>query len=102
MGAAIATTLSRYIEMSIVIIAGHTNRKKYPYFVKVYRSLKVPVNLLKNVLIKGTPLLINETLWSFGMATLMQCYSVRGIGVIAAFNISSTISNLFNVVFMSM
>lgn len=46
--------------------------------------------------------MLNETLWSLGMAALMQCYSVRGLSVVAAMNISSTISNLFSIVFMAM
>lgn len=37
-----------------------------------------------------------------GMAALTQCYSVRGLGVVAAVNISSTIGNLFNVSFIAM
>ena len=32
----------------------------------------------------------------------MQCYSIRGLSVVAAFNISSTISNVFNVVFIAL
>ena len=48
------------------------------------------------------PLLINEALWSTGMAVLAQCYSMRGLNVVTAQNISSTIYNLFMVVFMSM
>lgn len=32
---------------------------------------------------------------------LMQCYSVRGLDVVAAMNISNTLNNLFNVVFLS-
>ena len=35
------------------------------------------------------------------MTTMMQCYSMRGISAVAALNISSTVSNLFNIVFMS-
>ena len=46
--------------------------------------------------------MVNEILWSVGMATMMQCYSVRGLDVVAGMNISSTISNLFNVVFLAM
>ncbi len=46
--------------------------------------------------------MLNEALWSFGQAILVQCYSVRGLGVVAAFNISSTISNVFNVAFIAM
>ena len=46
--------------------------------------------------------MLNEVMWSAGMATLMQCYSVRGLDAVAALNISSTISNLFNVVFLAL
>ena len=52
--------------------------------------------------IRGTPLLVNEFLWSSGMAVLLQCYSVRGLDVVAACNIATTVSNLFKVVFLSM
>ena len=31
-----------------------------------------------------------------------RCYSMRGLAVIAGLNISSTISNLFNVVFLAL
>ena len=48
------------------------------------------------------PLLINETLWSLGTAMLNQCYSTRGLAVVAGLNISSTVSNLFNVVFIAL
>ena len=52
--------------------------------------------------VKGAPLLINETMWSAGMAMLIQCYSVRGLNVIAGLNIANTINNVFNVVFIAM
>ena len=48
------------------------------------------------------PLLINEFLWSTGMAFLSQCYSTRGLDVVAAFNIATTISQVSNVVFLSL
>ena len=47
------------------------------------------------------PLLLNETLWSAGMAMLNQCYSVRGLDVVAATNILSTLTNVFNVSFIA-
>ncbi|MBQ5951220.1 MAG: MATE family efflux transporter [Lachnospiraceae bacterium] len=101
-GAAIATVLSRFVEMLILVIYVHTHPKKYPYAVGLYRSFRVPAALAKSIVIKGSPLLLNEFLWSAGMASLLQRYSVRGLEVIAAFNISMTISNVFNVVFISM
>ena len=50
----------------------------------------------------GTPLLLNELLWSGGMTMLDQCYSVRGLEVVSAFNISSTVGNLFFCAFIAM
>ena len=41
-------------------------------------------------------------LWSGGIALLLQCYSVRGLEVVAGMNISNTICNLFNAVFLSL
>lgn len=100
-GAAIATVLSRFVELSILVISAHRSRR-YSFMSGAYRTLKVPAKLLRAVMKKGMPLLINEALWSMGIATLMQIYSVRGLVVLAGLNIASTISNLFNVVFLSM
>lgn len=46
--------------------------------------------------------MINEILWAAGMASLTQCYSMRGLDAVAALNISTTISNLFSVIYMAM
>ncbi|MBQ8972514.1 MAG: MATE family efflux transporter [Clostridia bacterium] len=101
-GAAIATVLSRYVELGIVLIATHRQPKRYRFIEGAYRSLKLPASLAKRITVKGMPLLLNEALWSLGVAMLSQCYSLRGLDVVAAMNISSTVSNLFNVVFISM
>lgn len=101
-GAAIATSLSRYVEAFIVVCWTHYHKEKNPYIVGLYRTLKLPGALTKDIIVKGTPLLLNETFWSMGMAALTQCYSVRGLGVVAAINISNTIGNLFNVSFIAM
>lgn len=101
-GAAIATVISRYVEASIVIVWTHRHKEKNPYIEGVYATLKVPGHLAGKFFIKGAPLLINETMWSAGMAMLTQCYSVRGLSVIAGLNIANTINNVFNVVFIAM
>lgn len=101
-GAAIATVASRFVECLIVVIWTHIHSKKYEFIRGVYRSMYVPAGLMGQIVRRGTPLLINETMWAAGMAVLMQCYSMRGLEVIAAMNISSTISNLFNIVFMAL
>lgn len=101
-GAAAATVLSRYVEAAIVILWTHLHKEKNPYIVGIYKTLKVPGNLAWKYFVKGAPLLINETMWSSGMAMLTQCYSVRGLSVIAGLNIANTINNVFNVVFIAM
>lgn len=101
-GAATATVMSRFCEMAIVVIWAHTHREKCPYLAGVYKKLTVPFDLVKKFTITGSPLLINEALWSAGMAMLTQCYSLRGLNVVAGQNISSTVSNVFNVVFFAL
>ena len=62
----------------------------------------MPRELILACIKKGLPLLLNEALWSGGQATLTQCYSVRGLSVVSAFNISQTISNVFSIAFIAM
>ena len=100
-GAALATVISRYVELAIVAGWTHRNKARNSYIVGVYRSFYLPGRLLKNIIRKGMPLLINEFLWSTGMAFLNQCYSTCGLDVVPAMNISSTLYNLGSVVFLS-
>lgn len=101
-GAAIATVISRFVQAAIVIIWTHKHADRMKFITGAYASPVIPLGLVGNILKKGTPLIVNEILWAAGMAYLMQCYSVRGLSAIAALNISSTISNLFNTVFIAM
>ena len=101
-GAAIATVISRYAELLIIAVYTHLRGKKYTFIHGVYKSVRIPFSLFKRIFIKGTPLLINEFLWATGTAVLLQCYSVRGLPVVSAMNIASTVNNLFNAVFLSM
>lgn len=101
-GAALATVISRYVELGIIVIVTHAQHRRYIFIEGVYRTLSVPRPLLKSVLRMGSPLLFNEALWSIGMSTLTAIYSLCGLTVVSALSITSTITNLFNVVFMSM
>lgn len=100
-GAAIATVISRYVELAIVVIWSHANTAKCPFFAGVYRSMAIPKELLGKIIRKGMPLLLNEALWSSGVAILSQCYSTCGLDVVPAMNIANTLGNLTSVVFLS-
>ena len=101
-GAALATVISRFVELGIVAGWTHLNPKKNPFIVGAYRSFVIPGGLLKNIIVKGMPLLANELLWSTGMTFMNQSYSTCGLDVVPALNITSTLFNLTSVVFMSM
>ncbi len=101
-GAAIATVIARYIECAIIVVWTHRHREKNPFLETAYTTFRIPGPLLRQIALMGLPLLINELLWSSGMAVLNQCYSVRGLEVVSATNISSTVSNLFFCAFLSM
>lgn len=101
-GAAIATVISRFVEMFIVIAWTHIHSHAYIFVQGVYRSMRIPMTLVNQIIKKGTPLLINETLFSTANAILVQCYSTRGLHAIAALNISTTISQLFNIALIAL
>ena len=101
-GAAWATVLSRFVELAIILLFTHLNTRAHPFAAGLYRTVRMPRALTGTILKKGMPLLVNEALWSLGQTTLVQIYSTRGLAVVAGINISSTISMLFNIVFMSL
>lgn len=101
-GAAIATVIARFIECIIVVVWTHLHKEKNKFIVGAYNSLLIPKNIFISILKKGTPLMLNEMFWAAGVAVVAQCYAVRGLEVVAAQNISSTISNLFNVVYIQL
>ena len=101
-GAAWATVTAKAAEALVVIIWAHTHHEKNKYIVGLYRGFHIPARLMADITKKGIPMLVNEFLWSLGMSVVMQCYSVRSTDVVAARNISSTMSNLFNSVYIQM
>ncbi len=101
-GAAIATVISRYIQLLIVLLWTHRHTDRVPFAKGLYREFSIPGALVGKIAIKGLPLMVNEILWAAGMAVLNQCYSLRGLDAIAGLNIASTITNLFNIVFIAM
>ncbi len=100
-GAAIATLIARTIEFLTIRIWITFNKDKVPYFRGVYKTFKIPGSQLSKFILTGTPLLLNETLWSLGIFLLSQAYSLRGLNVVAGQNIANTINNVFNIFFIA-
>lgn len=101
-GAATATVIARYVEMLIVVLWTHLHPEKCPYIKGLYRGFYIPRKLLLDITRRGMPLLMNECLWSVGMAILNQSYSYCGLDVVPALSIAITIYDLSAVVFRSL
>ena len=101
-GAAIATVIARFAECVYIVLWTHGHAENTPYIIGIYKSLRIPRKLVGEIFRKGTPLMLNEMLWASGMAVMAQCYSVRGLEVVAAVNITSTIFNVFSVVYIAL
>lgn len=101
-GAALATVISRFLELAIVAGWTHLNPDKNPFVKDLYQSLHIPRSLFLSIGKKGLPLLLNEVLWSVGSAMITQCLSTCGLDTVPAMNINSTIFNLGNVCSMAM
>lgn len=101
-GAATATVISRFAELLIVVTWTALHKNNTPFIIGAFKSLYVPGVLVRQIIRKGMPLMLNETMWSAGMAMLNQCYSVRSLDVVAASNISQTFFNVFSVGFLSL
>lgn len=100
-GAAIATVISRYVEILIVIFWGKTHPERFPFLKGALRHFRIPGGLVKQILIKGLPLAANESLWAVGCAFVDQCYSLKGLIVVSAQNIVYTFFDVVTIAFTS-
>lgn len=101
-GAAVATVISRFVELAIIVVYTHAKREKYIFIKGAYKSLYIPRRLFRSILVKGIPLMFNEVFWALAVTMRNQCYSTRGLDVVAAQNISATIFNVLSVSYMAL
>lgn len=101
-GAALATVISRFAELFLDAWWTHRHPEQVPFIMGAYHTMRVPGHLSAQVLAKGAPLLLNETLWSIGLTIVSQTYSYHGVAVVAAVNMATTIANLVYVLFNTM
>ena len=102
-GAAIATVVSRFCELAVVMAWTHRHSERFTFIKGVYRRLfSIPKVLLGDMMKKSLPLIANETLWALSVALVTQCFSIRSFDVVAAVNIASAVNNVFSIAFMAM
>lgn len=101
-GAAIGTVISRYTEAIFLMIRTERNKHRFIFIDGVYQSFFIPKIIVIQIFVTGTPLILNEILWSLGTTMINQSYSTKGLIVVAATNITSTVWNLFCVIMTAM
>ncbi len=101
-GAAWATVIARIVEFVVLIIWAHIAREKHFFLKGIYRTLRIKNISVMPIVKKGIPIMLNEFLWAGSIAFMTQCYSVRGLDVLAGLNISNALCNLLNVAFIAM
>lgn len=100
-GAAVATVISRFVELAVLVAYTFIKRQKCMFILEGFKSPYISFSLIGEIFKKGMPLMLNESLWASGIATVNRFYSQRGLDVVAANNISQTFFNVFSVAFMS-
>ncbi|MGN0393819.1 MAG: MATE family efflux transporter, partial [Coprococcus sp.] len=100
-GAAVATVISRIVECMIVVIWSIKHKENFPFMFGIFKNFHIPADIMKKVLVKGMPLLVNEFLWSASVTMITHCYSMRGLAAVGGINICNTINNVFNIVFLA-
>lgn len=101
-GAAIATVISRFVEMGILIVYTGTHPDIFPFISGAFKNFKIPRALVSKFFSKALPLMCNESLWSLGMTVINQCFSYRSYAAVEALSIQSTLWNLMAVAFIAM
>ncbi len=96
-GAAIATSIARVVEFSLVLFL--LIRKGQLFNTKVNQLFHIEKKMFSSILIMALPLLLNEAFWSTGQTAFLHAYSRRGDQALAAMNITSAISQLVFVLF---
>lgn len=100
-GAAAATVTARFVECAMIVAASHVKSGKYCFVEGAFQSMHIAPALMKKILLQGSPLMINELFWSVGTVMMVQCYSVRGINVVAGINIATTVYNVFSIIYLA-
>lgn len=96
-GAALATLISRIIECTLLIIFIYT--KKLCIATKLKNMLRYDMKFVGSIVRHMVPIVLNEACWGLGSIVYNIIYGRISIQAMASIQITTTIQNLFFVVF---
>ncbi|MFA5523459.1 MAG: MATE family efflux transporter [Tissierellales bacterium] len=92
-GAALATLLSRVVEMVLVLYI--TYRTRNPLAAKLHELIDISKGFVVKYFKTAAPVIINEFFWSLGTVMYSVAYARIGKEATSAVQISNTIQNIF-------
>ncbi|MCR2043563.1 MATE family efflux transporter [Anaerosalibacter massiliensis] len=94
-GAAMATSIARFVEMIYITIYSY----KFNDIVsaKLREMISFNSNFVKSYFKTSSSVIINEIVWALGMTTYSVIYAKIGISAVASMQIATTINNMFMV-----
>ena len=94
-GAALATTGARLIELVVILFVVYLRRE--PVAASLSRLLRFPRGFLGRYLHTAGPVLLHDIAWALGITAYTVVFSRMGTGVLAAYNVTDTVSRLATV-----
>lgn len=91
-GAAIATVIARFIEVSILVSVSY--KRRYPHAGTVSELTGFDAPFVAKFAAIAAPVILNEMLWGLGITSQNAIFAKTGTEAIAAFNVVTTVSNL--------
>ena len=92
-GAAIATLISRFLEMVLMVLM--ISRKRIVISASIKELFEFDFNYIKTVYRRIWPVIMNEGIWAVGMSLYAVAYGRMGTDEFAAVRISETVMNIF-------
>ncbi len=96
-GAALATLIARFLEMSVYFIV--LIKSRYFFKLQFTKIFKYDFTLLKTVIKKALPLITNEVFYSIGYTVIFASYMMIDENQIAGISAADTVVNIAYIIF---
>lgn len=94
-GAALGTTISRFMELLFIIFIIYRNKNVVAG--NISELLNFDLHLVKRYFITAIPVIFNDVMWIAGITAYFVAYSKLGTNATATMQIANTINNVFNI-----
>ena len=94
-GAAIATSIARFVEMTFIVIFAYRTNDVIPS--KIKEIFGFNFDFVKVYFKTSSAVIINELIWALGLSAYSIIYAKIGIREVASMQIANTVNNVFTV-----